>query len=994
MHIRPRLLVLTGFFAVVAILAVIPGTAIAPPGPESLKTNLGSLRQLLWPTRIEAGPTNLPGSAVFRSATGGADTVLQSNRFQPIGTSNGWFTFRSARAGIEPIFEAAQSRVQLFSSKVAERVAFARYSRVRFHEVYAGIDLIYYVAPSGDLQFDFRLAAGADPRNIVIDLPQGGEARVDRGAVELRLDNAAIRLAPPVAWQQSENGRQPVDVAFRLSNGTLGFELGAYDPRLPLVIDPLVVADSTFLGSNTNEDVVRAMSLDAQGNIYLVGVTQFDQTGTFPSTASSYVMQWRPPGACAFSCMFVLKLSPTYQIQYGALIPQTSPNAIAVNGAGEAVVVGHTLLAGDFPWTAGAFSTEPEGQGFLLKLGADGAALAYAASFNAREATAVALRGDGVVVVSGNIDAPGLLTTPTSLKPSYQANGNIINEEGFVLEISANGSTLLAGTYLGGLLKDSANAITVDAQSRVTVTGSFSSSDMTGMPGSPAGLSDVYIARLSPDLSTVISYRILGGSGSDGATALVADSQGGWLATGTTTSSDLPVTTGVIQNRNRGTQTGWVARLDSNLAPQYVTYYGGEYGDGVAAATIDAQGNAYLAGTTFSFDMPATSDAFQDVTSLGTREGYFAVLNPTGSTLLYGTYLGGYYSWPRGFSALTGAWGIARSGDGRVYVGGSTQAASFPVTGNSLRAGMGGTSDAFLVRFEDQSFAVTTNSLLFQARTTAPYSRQLIATGGRTPYTWSVAGFQLPDGLSLSPAGVISGTAKTTQTESGEYQFTVAVRDADGKVANKSLFIGVAYPGNWYCDSGLCTIDLQINQMISYGMPTLHDAQPPVTYGTTGTLPPGINISAAGSMAGAPTVAGTTNVTLQVTDATGSTGSLNLRFIVTDPNAPSTPPTPPVTPPVTPPSSPPASGGGGMLGTELLLLGLLTAISVRRRLVRKTLSVIDHADPELELRCRQVNCNRNIEAGPLPHLTRRRHSRGTDWGIRRSVWRERPNFMC
>src|SRR6185369_9714812 len=293
---------------------------------------------------------------------------------------------------------------------------------------------------------------------------------------------------------------------------------------------------------------------------------------------------------------------------------------------------------------------------------------------------------------------------------------------------------------------------------------------------------------LPADFSSVLQQRRVAGSGVDVPTALLHDPLGGWFAAGTTTSRDLPVTAGVVQNRNRGTQTGWVGRFDGNLTPRYLTYFGGEFGDGVTALATDGAGNAYVAGTTFSSDMPVTGDAFQDVTSLGTREGYFSLLNSTGTQLLYGTYLGGFHTYPRNYDALTGAWGIARSTDGRVYVGGSTTAASFPVTGNSLRAGMGGIADAFLVRFENRALTVTSPSLLLQARTEKPYSYQFTAAGGRAPYVWSLTGFKLPDGITLSSGGLLSGTASTAQTESREYQFTVAVRDADNAVAYKSVF--------------------------------------------------------------------------------------------------------------------------------------------------------------------------------------------------------------
>ncbi len=934
--IMSRASVVSIVIALCAVLAI-PETSFRPretaetPTPESL-------RQMLWPSRIESGPSEMPRTAIFHSGTGGADVIVQSNRFR-LSASQHWISFRDARPGVEPEFESPLNRIAFFSADASSAKRFARYSRVRFGEVYPGIDFVFHVAASAEPQFDFEVAAGADPRNIVIDLPRGATVSLRDGAAHIRQGEREMRLAAPVAWQETPRGRQMIDVAFERDGRSLSFHLGKYDARLPLVIDPLVAADSTFLGSNANEDTIQAMTLDEQGNIYLAGVTQFTPgvSGTFPTTTGSYVKARGTSAPWSTNCMFVLKLSPNYQVQYGALISSTTPTGIAVSQAGEAVVVGRTLLGNDFPWTPGVFASDSTGQGFVLKLTPDGSALTYAASFRASQANAVALRADGVAIVAGTANLPGLPTTPSALKPAYQPNGDTINEDGFVLVVSDDGTQLLAGTYLGGLLNDSATAVTVDSQSRVTVAGSFRSIDMTGMPGSPAGLGDVYLVRLSADLSSVLGQRLFGGAGSDVVNALVVDPQGGWLAGGSTTSADLPVTASAYQRTRRGSQPGWLARLDGNLAFRYLTYFGGDFQDGVAALTTDPVGNAYFASTTFSVDMPTTADGFQDVTSLGLREGHFGVLNPEGTQLIYGTYLGGEKTTPRHFDALTGAWAVARSSSGNVYVAGSTAAASFPVTGSSLRTGMGGIADAFLVRFEDQALRISSPSLLQQARTNVAYSVQLNATGGRAPYTWSLAGFQLPDGLTLNASGLISGTANNNQAETDEYQFTVVVRDADGRVAHKSVFIGVVYPGNWYCaTTNSCSISLVPNQQLIYSLPALRDGTPPFTYVVGGTLPPGITVSSSGALTGSATAAGIYNATVNISDAAGQQASLALRFDVTDPNAPP------------PPSGGGGSGGGsssssggggggggGAFGVELLVLVLLTTLSLsgRRRRV-------------------------------------------------------------
>jgi len=228
-----------------------------------------------------------------------------------------------------------------------------------------------------------------------------------------------------------------------------------------------------------------------------------------------------------------------------------------------------------------------------------------------------------------------------------------------------------------------------------------------------------------------------------------------------------------------GQRNGWVVHIDGSMNALYSTYFGGSAIDGVLGIAADAAADAYIAGVTFSSDMPTTPNGFQDVTSsasadpqaglgsaeyamppLANREGYMAGLSSDGTRLLYSTYLGGYYTSPRDYNPLTMANALAVSPDGSIYTVGSTEAASFPVTDHGLRTGMGGHADGFLVRFNVQNLFITTETFLPEARYGGSYSYQLAASGGAPPYTWALVGFALPDGLSLDSNGLISGTTR------------------------------------------------------------------------------------------------------------------------------------------------------------------------------------------------------------------------------------------
>jgi hypothetical protein len=893
----------------------------APSPPESRAAGIGSV---LWPGGFDMIDDNHTLQFSARGRRYLATVTSNELTLQDPRTPSRRLRIKIANADEAPLAELREplgtAPVFLFHGKsVGSRLH--RYQRATYGDVYPGIDAVYRTA-TGELEFDFIVHPGANPNSIGLRAVEGASFALESSTGDVIASNGELRyrLKSPVAYQWLDGRRVEIPVRFAVESQTLTFEVGSYDTTRPLTIDPLVTTYSTFFGADAPHDTygeLNALATDRSGNLYVAGD------------------------------IFVAKLDRNQQVLYAAIMPEMAFKSIAVDSNGSAYATGRVHPSFAFPATPGVFANDPTGQAAVMKLTPDGSALTYAARFAAAEGRGIAADAQGNAYVVGKVGRPDLPTTPDAIKPAYQATGDRINDDGFLLKINADGTTLLYGTYLGGAAADEAFGVALELSGDVMVAGRAASSDFVGLSGRPAAIDDAFVLRLAADGSRVRAERFLGGAGSEHANAIASDGQGGFLVVGATESVDFPVTATALQPILLGERNGWITRVDADLNVIYSTYFGGSWIDGVIAVTADDQSNAYIAGVTFSSDVPVTPDGLQDITTsvssdhfagigpdfyvLGSdavREAYVAVISGSGQ-LLYGSYLGGYYTEPRHFDALTFGAAIARSSEGAVYVGGTTVAASFPITDGGR---MSGTYDSFLVKLEPSGLRITTASFLPGAPVDEAYSFQLAATGGVAPYRWDLAGFQLPDGLRLDSSGLISGTASERQTETYGYQFTARVTDAAGAVAHKSLFINPRDRGNPVCSPGSCRLELLVGQQMVYDLRTPARSVGPFTLAVSGDLPPGIAVNTAeGVIGGTPSAPGTYNFALTVRDSQGKQATLNWQIVISTSGSGGGPPPAP-----NPPAPPNGTGGGGGGGgafslAAALALALLAIVGYRRR---------------------------------------------------------------
>jgi hypothetical protein len=561
------------------------------------------------------------------------------------------------------------------------------YAKVHYRNVYPGIDLVYY-GNQRQVEYDFVVAPGADPKKIALRFQGADKLEIDaEGDLVLHTAGGDIRQHKPAIYQEFDGIRREIAGSyFRKGANRVGFQVAAYDRARPLIIDPVILSYSTYLGGNSL-DQVQGIAVDRDGNAYVTGHTW---SSDFPTTAGAFSTT-RPGSVSAF----VTKVNPTgTAVVYSTYLGDGAGGAIAVDADGNAYVTG--TAHPNFPTTSGAFQPGIHGfsDAFVLKLNSAGSALIYSTYLGGSSddtGTGIGVDDTGHAYVTGYTISTTDFPLANAFQATHAGGGSQFPFDAFVTKVNPAGSALVYSTYLGGSGDDAGWGIAVDSAGNAYVTGSTNSADFKTTLGSPqpvfGGTRDGFVTKFDASGSQLVYSTYLGGSGEDKGSAIATDTAGNAYIAGFTNSVNFPTTAGVLQPILRGISDAFVTKLNpGGSALVYSTYLGGsgaDYGDAIA---VDATGNAYVAGATGSSDFPTTPGAFQPILR-GISDAFVTKLDSAGSTLAYSTFLGGNES-------EVGT-GIALDAARSAYVTGYTRSADFPITPGTFQVAMRGCLDEF-----------------------------------------------------------------------------------------------------------------------------------------------------------------------------------------------------------------------------------------------------------------------------------------------------------
>jgi hypothetical protein len=392
------------------------------------------------------------------------------------------------------------------------RTGMSLYRKVRYVDVYPGIDVVYY-GNGAQLEFDFVVAAGVPPESIRASFEGAQRIGTDpNGDLLLKAHGEEVRLHKPIAYQNHLGVRREVSARYVLSGRKrVSIRLGPYDHQEPLIIDP-VLSYATYLGGSSG-DSASAVAVDSAGNTYVTGTTLSPDFPTLNALrpdfgsltgCSLYHGPWGGIEPVPCTKAFIAKLnSDGSAFMYVTFLGGTGNDTgagVAVDSAGNAYVTG-TTYSSDFPLFHPLMT---RGYSFLLKLNPAGSALIYSTRIGGTgsdTAKAIAVDTAGNAYVTGSASS----TDFPSVNP---LPGGACTTSPFVMKLNAAGSSLIYSTCLGSGGPSVGNAIAVDNAGSAYITGQTVSRDLVTLNAaqpSPGGNFDAFVSRLAASGSLIYS---------------------------------------------------------------------------------------------------------------------------------------------------------------------------------------------------------------------------------------------------------------------------------------------------------------------------------------------------------------------------------------------------------------------------------------------------------------------------------------------------------
>ncbi|MFX0205362.1 MAG: SBBP repeat-containing protein [Candidatus Hodarchaeota archaeon] len=455
---------------------------------------------------------------------------------------------------------------------------------------------------------------------------------------------------------------------------------------------------STYFGGDSPEDNIKDIVTDSDGNIIVTGntlSTDFPIQDAFQDTFAGGESDDHGVSGDGF----LTKFDPDGQLLWSTFLGGSSLDGglfVEVVEANDIVVVGITQ-SNDFPILGEAYQADYSGSYdiFISKFAANGSILysSYLGTIGDDRVNDFELDSVGNLVISGGTDSADFPVTPDAAQSVFDGGS-----DGFLMLISANCSTILYSTFLGGSSYEGIDKIALDHQDNIIATGFTGSQDFPITEDayqdsiSSTYHRDFFIAKYNS--SGHLGYAtFFGGSHMDDCFGVAVDSVGDIIIVGRTWSSDFPIVNAYQENYSMIEVDGFVAKLTNDGQELiFSSFFGGAAWDTVLHVDIDGSNNIIVSGIAGPDGIPLI-DAFQTEIG-GSGDVIIMKISPTGQPL-FGSYLGGM--------GQDHPWHQYLSND-NLYIVGLTASLDFLITENAYQQTLQGNQDAFLFRFDIEEY--------------------------------------------------------------------------------------------------------------------------------------------------------------------------------------------------------------------------------------------------------------------------------------------------
>lgn len=524
------------------------------------------------------------------------------------------------------------------------------YDEVVYRGVWPGVDIRYH-SVDGNLKYDILLAANADHQVAAFHYHGlQGLSVDDQGRLVLSTSVGEVMELRPVAFY-SDGAQEPLECTYRLSNGILRFDLPlGTDHTRPITIDPILIA-STLSGATGASNYGHCATYDGEENIYS-GARNFGPT--YPATVGAFQTAQGGGGTDMSFSKYNPDGSTLIWASYLGGSSGENPHSMIVNTLGELCILGSSNSS-NFPITNGAYDNTLGGNTDITvtRVSADGSTLLGSTFVGGSQVDGLnnmngnygeAYRGEifldnaNNILVASVTQSSDFPTTPGSFQPLFGGD-----QDGVVLALPPNCSSLLYSTFLGGTDGDNAMGIRLALDGSIIITGATESANFPVTPGGAqptyiGGARDGYVVKLSPNASSMTAGTFFGTTDSDRPYFVDTDFNDDIWIYGQS-DADMVVMPAGTYGQSEGPI--FIAELTNDLTTVNLTTKIGPPNSGFGGAVpvaflVDVCDNIYISSYNSTSQLPVTPDALYTSGSF-----YLAAFDVDMTDILFGTYYGG-----------------------------------------------------------------------------------------------------------------------------------------------------------------------------------------------------------------------------------------------------------------------------------------------------------------------------------------------------------------